>query len=325
MRFKFPKHESKLNKSKSSFTKGTMTAIACLLMFSVVAMLMMFKTDTLIDINTEQIEANQQEIRSVTSYEVLQDSTQTSSAGANIPGVTPVSGNVTTTTGKSKNSHIDTYAYDEDVYKLMLKHLGAINSGDDTKERKCKDMAALWLMCSKEFGQNFAIAAMANCAQEGCSGMVQEKKSVDNWEGDGQSKYCDYGSLMFVQNEANVKAVKATAAAGNHSDVGFGIIQWTYYSSLATLGTYYEKYLNNGQLSIDDCRAAEIDCLYSKYYKGKSDSIKKKKTPEEATVEYTCTIEWCSHKAAAIADGNSRWQKWGSKILDIMKKAGFYK
>lgn len=135
---------------------------------------------------------------------------------------------------------------------------------------KAEALAAVYETIEPVYGHKAAVGIMANVWHEGNFGLVQFGHSVPDWNGDGISAKSSINNPLIVSSDVNAEAI--SSLGNNKSNVtGVGIVQWTYYTYMQPLASYYKKYCNEGynitglakaeMAMLMDCAAAHKNAL----------------------------------------------------------------
>lgn len=126
---------------------------------------------------------------------------------------------------------------------------------------KAEALAGVYGCIEPKYGSSAAIGIMANVWHEGTPGVVQFGKTVPNWDGNGNPGKSTNDSPLYIRQAVNVDAMEALYGEHNPKDIGFGIIQWTYYTYLPTLARHYRAVCTTEPYSNSSLLSAELNML----------------------------------------------------------------
>lgn len=124
--------------------------------------------------------------------------------------------------------------------------------------KKADALAFIYDACMRKYNDvNIAIGYMANCFKEGNYGIVQYGMTVPDWDGPGRAKKSTGTNPLIVSTSNNIKAVEARSTIKGNV-IGFGIVQWTFYTRVEGLVRHYKANAGaDGNLSREELIKAE--------------------------------------------------------------------
>lgn len=142
----------------------------------------------------------------------------------------------------------------EEVYAKLSQNPAYAN--------KAAILATTYSLLESVYGENFTIGVMANVYAEGTEGVIEYRKTVPNWDGDGIDKTSYSNSPLIVRSRANAQAC---VDLGGGVSVGLGRCQWSFDRRVNLAKHYLESC---SSYSAEDLSAREDEFMLSEFQGG---------------------------------------------------------
>lgn len=271
---------NKLDRMMSPIGRYLVTGILILLILGAAFVLLVFKTNKILDVDNKVAESNYLRTKPVTTnVDVVKQFLAVGDGEAE-----PIIG-----TGSSSAEGFDQQVCDK------LKAGGY-------SEDKAIAMTYAWCAFSEKYGKEFAIGVMANVNAEGTLGAVEQKFSISHAHG-----FSLPSGKSVVQSAADVEYLKAWDSTSTVRDkgvqkgsCGFGISQMSFDRRVRLCAVYLKTVTD--YKSVDQMASAEIKYIDSEIADGGNfDHVPKAcvgKSPEECASIVCEKFEIPNHLAA---------------------------